>query len=286
MKNITLCYPNRIDEGALSNGSWLATLPLANLKNRRLSKGACSTNATLAATKFDVALAQARSVGAVALVAHNLSVVAKVRIRGDDAADFATPVYDSGWVDVWPAGVIPQSLLEWEDDNFWLGTLSQEALAGYRAPFAHYLPAPVVLRYWRVEIDDTANPAGTVQIGRAFFGPAWRPTYNMSYGASIGFEDATAGETSLSGEEFFDVRARYRVHKLALDWLTDTEAYAGIMDMQQQLGTSGELLVSGDPDDVANQPRRCFLARLKSLSPQTHSSIGRHAAALELKEIL
>ena len=34
MSNILLAYQNRTDEGVLSGGSWLASLPLVNLQNR------------------------------------------------------------------------------------------------------------------------------------------------------------------------------------------------------------------------------------------------------------
>ena len=93
-----------------------------------------------------------------ALVVHNISVSGSVRISGDTSASFAAPIYQSAWVPAWPSGLIPQSLLEFEDDNFWLGTLSQSARAGYQSPFIHIPSQPQTLRYWRVEISDAANP--------------------------------------------------------------------------------------------------------------------------------
>lgn len=286
MKNINLAYPNRIDESTLSAGSWLTTLPLNNLKDRRLSKLARSSDVTLASTKFRVALESARNIGVLALVVNNLSVVAQVKVTGYSDAGFSSVVYTSGWIAAWPSGVIPQNLLEWEDDNFWLGTLSQQALAGYRAPFVHYLTTSQVLQWWQVEIDDTTNGDSYVQIGRVFMGANWIPTYNASYGAALGFQDATTNESSLSGEEFFDARMRYRIYEFNLEWMTETEAYGNVMDMQQLLGISGEIFISGDPDDIINQPRRCFLARMDGLQPPAQSNYGRYSVKFRVKEIL
>ena len=287
MANVSLAWPNLIDATVVSGGSWMAGLPLTNVQNRRISKVARSSNALTSSTIINLAQsATPASIGVLALVVHNMSVVAKVRIRGDDAADFLTPVYDSGWMDVWPAGVIPQELLEWEDDNFWLGTVSQNAIAGYRAPFTHYLPEPSPLRYWRIEIDDTGNSDGWIQVGRVFLGKVWSPEFDMNYGMSLGYSDATASETSLTGEEFFDVRTRYREHKFDLGFLSQNEAFAYVFDMQQQLGTSGELLISADRDDTENTPRTCFLGQLSSIAPIIVNTYKRWSARFEVREIL
>lgn len=265
----------------------MASLPLSNVQNRRISKVARSSNTAIASTLLNIdAGIEPVSVGLIALVVHNMSVSAKVRVRGDDAADFATPVYDSGWVDVWPAGLVPQDLLEWEGDNFWLGTLSQNAIAGYRAPFTHYLPYALPCRYWRIEIDDTSNTDGYIQIGRVFMGRVWAPEYNASYGMSFGYSDATTSETSLTGEEFFDVRTRYRVHKFDLPFMSKQEAFSYILNMQQQLGTSGELLISGNRGDVENTPRMCFLGRMQSINPVVTPWYHAWTTSFEIREIL
>jgi hypothetical protein len=113
-------YPNRIDAAALSSGSWAATLPLANLQNRVLGKVARSTDATVTSTKFDIDLSAPKNIRVLALVNHNLSLLATVRIRGATDAAFASTVYDSGYVAVWPVVYFSTSI-DWEDDNWWSG---------------------------------------------------------------------------------------------------------------------------------------------------------------------
>lgn len=287
MANVSMGWPNIIDETTVSGGSWMASLPATNIQNRRISKVARSSDALLASTMLNIDTgATPSAVGLVALVVHNMSASAKVRIRADDAADFLTPVYDSGWVSVWPEGIIPQDLLEWEEDNFWLGTISQNAVAGYRAPFTHYLPTAAPMRYWRIEMDDMSNPDGWVQVGRVFMGKVWSPEYNMKYGMSIGYSDASASESSLTGEEFFDVRTRYRVHKFELGFMSKEEAVTYTLAMQQQLGTSGEMLISADRADTMNVPRTCFLGRMVSMTPVTAAFYNGWTTSFEIREII
>lgn len=285
MANLKLGFPNRVDAATVSGGSWQSTLPITNIKDRRLSRLARSANAVLASTIINLDLGAAKTVGAIALVTHNFSASALVRIRGDDAADFSTPLYDSGWVNVWPSGVIPQELLEWEDDNFWLGTVSAEALAGYQAPYINLMESKPVLRYWRIEINDTSNPSGYVQLGRIFIGDVWTVSANYSYGAGLSAEDQTQVESSIGGEEYFDVRKRFRVHRYDLEYLNTQEAYSRVIDMYKLAGISGEILVVQDSSDVTNGFRRNFLCRMRNLQPVTDKYYGVKSVQMELKEV-
>lgn len=450
MANIFLAWQNRADEGTLSGGSWTTGLPLTNLQNRQVQKVARTTNAATTSTLFDIDLQSNKPISVLALVVHNLSVNAKVRIIGaastqamanlfttyvndfDNAAwtktnytvtpntnvtaapdgtmtadqllattsgsitrdvslagnstvthaihlkagsntaayskitwmtggttqtascsvdlltgtvsniagtaagisavatdagdgwwrltlsgtgtsasntvvryefghdlgksifawgafisDTSPPAYVSPYIDVWPAGIIPQDLLEWEDDNFWLGTLTQEQRAGYQSPFIHRLSQLITARYWRVEIYDTGNPAGYVQIGRLFMARGWTPSINYTYGASLGYQDPTPVETSLSGAEYFDIRSKFRVMQFELDYISDTEAYNYALDLQRVAGISGEVLVMPDGgEDVGQQPLRSFVGRLRQIGPVTQPQPSAFSVKFEVKELL
>lgn len=426
MANLTLSWSNRTDAATLAGGSWVATLPLANLKNRQLQKVARTTNAQTTSTQFTIDLGQARNIGVLALVAHNISVSGKVRVTASDAAaawtnlltnasDFSnaawikatttvssdavaapdatitadrltatgansgvyqqatigaaqaysfevwlradTPttmslvtiqvpsntvtevscsvttdwqkfrvqgttvagttaiqcyvggnstfstgeavyawdaellagsgiIYDSGFVDVWPSGMIPLNLLEWEEDNYWLGTISQSAIAGYQAPFIHLLPTAQILRHWRVEIADTNSPDGYVQIGRLFMGATFVPSVNYAFDAGLGFEDPTPIDVALSGAEYFDVRSRFRVFDFELQFIQASEAYSSILDLQRLAGVSGEVLVIPDRDEPTTQPIRAFLGRLRQLSQVRQPQPSAFTVAFQAKELI
>ncbi len=284
--NITLGWNNRTDSGTLSGGSWLASLPLTNLQNRQVQKVARSTNAATASTQFTIDLGQARNIGVIALVVHNISVSGKVRITASDTAGFTATYYTSGWIDAWPTGMIPQALLEWEEDNFWLGTLSANARAGYQSPFIHLLPTAQNLQYWKVELDDTTNADGYVQIGRLFMSSVWTPSVNYAYGAGLGYTDPTAVDTSLSGAEFFDVRSRYRVFTFELQYILASEAYAYALELQRLSGNSGEVLVVPDNTDTVNQPYRSFVGRLLQMGEITQPEPSTFSTRFQVKELL
>lgn len=196
-------------------------------------------------------------------------------------------IFDGGWNDVWPAGVIPTDLLEWEDDNFWLGTLSQQARAGYQSPYILKLANITTLRYWRVEISDTGNSDGYIQIGRLFMARGWTPSVNYAYGGSLGYQDPTPVETSLSGAEYFDIRSKFRVMNFDLEYISDTEAYSYALDLQRVAGISGEVLVMPDGgEDVGQQPLRSFVGRLRQIGAVTQPKPAAFSVKFEVKELL
>ena len=286
MANLLIGYQNRTDEGTLSGGTWLSTLPLVNLQNRLVQRVARSNGATLAATQLNVDFGSVRTIGVVALVVHNFSVTAKVRIRADDAADFATPTYDSGWVDVWPSGMIPLDLLNWEDDNFWLGTISANSRAGYQSPYIHALSAPQTYRYWRIEVDDTFNSDGYIQIGRLFMSQTWTPSINYALGAELGYKDTSPIETSLTGAEYFDTRTKAREFMVTLEGLTESEAYDVVLSLQRVSGISGEILQIPDIADAARIPARAYVGRLVEMSPIKNPKPGRFSTQLKIRELI
>lgn len=286
MSNILLAWNNRTDAGTLSGGSWLAALPLTNLQNRQVQKVARSANTATASTTFDINLGAPYNIGILALVVHNLSVTATVRVIGASDAAFSSVVYDSGTVQVWPSGVIPQALLNWEEDNFWLGTLSAQARAGYQSPYICQLANPATCQYWRVQISDTSNSDGYVQIGRLFMASYWQPTVNYAYGGGITYEDPTPYDTTLSGAEFFDIRSRYRICKFQLQYITGTEAYSYAMEMHRLAGISGEVLVMQDPADSSNITARSFVGRLRKIGEIPQTQPGAYSVNYEIKELL
>lgn len=288
MQNIIFGYGNRVDGATVSGGSWSATLPITNLQSRLISKIARTTNAQTASTLINVDLgaSPAYAIGCVGLVAHNISSSGTVRVRGSSDSGFATSTYDSGWLSVWPSGVIPPALLEWENTNFWLGTLSEQARAGFKSPYITYNSARTIARYWRIEISDTTNSDGYVQIGRLFMSDVFQPTYNYGWLSSLGYADPTTISRSLGGEEYFDQASRYRTFKAKLEWLTATEAHASWLEMQRLVGTSGEVLVIPDLDDATTGIYRNFVGRFVSLSPIVQLPSRRYSCELEMRELL
>ena len=196
------------------------------------------------------------------------------------------PDYQTAWTSVWPAGMVPQTLLEWEEDNFWLGTLSAEQRSSFQSPYLHLLATQQFYRYWRVEIDDAANSAGYVQIGRVFISPIWSPAVNFSWGDELAYEDTSPSTTALSGTQYFDNRPKPRVARLNFEALSKTEALDVALQIDRTLGISGELLQVPDRADAARIPATAFLATMRQTTPVVSVLADTYTKSYELREIL
>lgn len=285
MENVILAFPNRIDECTLTNGSWLMTLPLANLQDRIIRHVARSTDATTASTKFDAALTKNRPVKIIALINHNLSTIAKYRIRVSTVSGFATTVHDTGWVNVWQT-LWAFGYVEWGEDNWWNGTLNNEDRLGYVSNLIVCLPNNLKGQYIRIELDDTANAAGHIDIGRVVIAPGWKPQTNYNFGLTMQYNDVTEVETSLAQVEYFNQKMKHRTTKFELEWLTPEEAYNSIFEMQRYLGISGEVFLIPDFADSRNLIRRAYLGRMKQLNAIEYPRDNFYKHGFEIKEVV
>jgi len=282
MSNLIIGFPNRIDEATLSGGSWLASLPITKLQNRALSQVARSTDAALTSTTLTATFTAITVTKLLALVNHNLSVAAKIRLHSYDAS-YAE--YDSGWIDVWPSVYLPDEL-EWEDDTWWTGQYSAAQRENYTPIFIHILPQDVYTTNWIIEINDTTNAAGYVQIGRAFIGAVWQPAKNMIYGVEIGWESRSEVSEALSGAEFMIERRPHRSARLHLEWMPEAEAYNQAFELTRQADVHKEVVFVYDPDDTARAIQRQYIGRLRKLSPIEHPFFAHHSMEFEIKELL
>lgn len=280
-----ISYANLADAATLSGGSWETGLPLTNLQDRLQGKVARSTDALATSTRIDIDLGDANKiVRLVGLVRHNCSVLATYQITAGTTAG-GTDAYDGGAVDVWPSVYLPGDL-EWEDDNWWLGTISAADAAGYPISLWHDVGANIKARYWRVAITDTGNPAGYVQAGRLWMGRIVSPQIGQRFGASLTWEARSEEERSLGGVLYFDERPSARVYNFELMALTNGEAMGWALDLQRVAGNSGEVVIIPDPADAQRRIKRDILGRLRAMDPLTQFSHGYQSTGYTLEELL
>lgn len=285
MANLALSYRNYADDATLSGGNWTTTLPLTNVQSRRLTRVARTSTVTASATKFDVDMGSDENViSIIGIFRHSFSQVATYQITAGTSAGVAD-VYDSGETLVWPTIYLPEDL-EWEDNNFWLGTLSDDDIANYPIHLIHDTGQSVRARYWTIQINDDANSAGYVEFGRFWMGPKWTPQINYDYGAALNWEARSESEYTLGGNMFFDERNPARVFSFALSNVTETEAYGTVLDIQRLIRNDREVVLMPDPDDTTRGFKRNFLGRLRRADPITQTLFDRHSIAMEVEELL
>ncbi len=268
MGNLVIGAPDWvIGSGAgVASGSWSSSYPVSNLLNPSFASVARSANATTAATTFQFDFGRNHTMRVFAVPRHNLTQAGKFRFATFNSTP--TTTLDTGWINAFPV------------------TIPADDVGLYPMPLVFLTSTPIAVRYLSVLFDDTANPAGYIELPRVVAAGGWFPTRNAAYGASLGFEDASVVQQGLGGAEYFDVRPKRRVARISLPSLPDAEAISSGLDLQARLGTTSQLFYIADPDDAANRHRRCFLARMRTLSPLESAVFGRTSQTIELSEVI
>ena len=287
-QNCILSYPDRTLTSVVSGGSWLTgDLSLDSLKDDDLNKVARSTDPSSASTTFTVDLGAVMDIRVVALLAHNASKTATVRIRAGAESNFSDNLYDQTlpfYFTMYPQGGLP-----WGHPDFWTGGIMPDDLI---AQFPKQLIAVLTtnyslqVRYLRFDITDTGNPDGYFELGRCFVAPAWQPSRNLLYGVTFGLESKTTSEESRGGTEFFDIWAYRRTTQFTLS-INQAQGLAQIFEMQRRLGIHDELFFLRDPDDATMvEQLRSFLCRMRELSAIESPYCDRSQVEYKLREKL
>jgi len=259
VSNFAIGDPFFSDDSALytpaySGGSWLAGLPLTNLKDRRLHLVARSNNALAASTTFDVDLGRTCNVGMLPILVRNRtkSTVPTVQWKVSTVSNFASVVYDSGAVQLWPTGVTADDVTQKDGSEMhvWSVVVPSAVQAG---------------RYVRCAIVDTANTDGYVDVARAPVCGIWRPPQNMNDGARTQFVDPSIKRPTDGGARLYQSKRKARSDAFALNYVTEAVALDTVHAMQLRLGTSGQLFWVFDETDT-RMWRRAYCGVLKELN--------------------
>lgn len=214
---------NQADSGTFSAGDWSN---LSNVQSRDLFSVARSTDATTASTKFQIDLGSSKSIRCLSLHAHNLSSVATVTLKAGTSAGASDVLNSTG------------------NDAY---SVTFDDTRQFSSHYAVIIDASVSARYWTVEITDTTNAAGYVEIGRVGLWQGLEPTNNMEWGVEYGVEDIFSDTAfSLGGDFFYEARGVKRTVNFGLNVLLDTEALHA-HEISRIVGRTGEVLFySGD----------------------------------------
>lgn len=256
--------------GFTTYGSWAPeTTKIQRLATTNLRDRWVSANATTSFTRVQWAT-QAQSVALVGLMSHNMSLSATIQLTASNDSAFGSTLYNSGTINVWPAGVTAASRqgLRW---NWW-----------------HRLPTPSTAQYWRIQITDTGNSAGFVSAGRLFLATkVWQPSINMLGGAGLGFESTPDMQTTVAGTEWIEAREAARYARFTLAQMPEAEMMDSAFDLLR-VGASAnrEVLFVWETADGVHAPRRTLFGRLRNLSALEVPYATQVRGAFEVKEAL
>lgn len=209
-----------------------------------------------------------------------------IRFAAGSANSLATMqgiVYDSGWVDVWPQ-VYPTGSLPVGHPSYTTGKITAEDAVGYKMGLTVIPSSPFVGRYWSLQIDDSGNAAGYIDLSRLIVAGGWRPSLNLTVGAKLGWETSSARIQSDGDGALYRVRPRRRAATIELDDLPDDEWLVDPLEIQRRLGISGQLVFVYDTTDTYHLHRRSFLAVLRELSPIALATVQHGRVPLSVVE--
>lgn len=257
-----LGYGNRIDDATITGGSWLAGAPVTNVGTWALADTARSSNALTTSTKIRINHGAAVTARVLVLVRHNLSAAATVRwMRGTTAG--ASDVADSGSVDAWQ--FTPRSV----DGSVYDVQVIQQAQTS--------------AQYDEIEITDTGNAAGYVEIGRLFVGPAFEPAIGQAYGLRDGHVDLSTIGRAHSGAQWATPSLRLRTAAFTLPYLTLAEG-GELHDIEQIEGSTGELAYLPHTNTAAMRQRYGFVGLARELSGIEYPYLQAQVKALQLEQ--
>jgi hypothetical protein len=284
MANMLIAYQNHVDDGALSGGAWSAGLPLSNLASRQPSQVARSVDPAPANTIAILDIGEARTVAFLGLLRHNLTQKGRWRITLSDDVGFASPIHDSGLIDIWPA-ITPFGIGIW-GGFLWGGKLDPLLAGTYGIDGFHVLAGSIRCRYVKIELIDPDNASGYLEAGRLIVAPAWQPSINLQYGWSIEQVDQSRSVKSRGGQTYVDQRPKFRRLSFTLEHLGADEMFGNAYELERLKGKSGDVLVIVDPDDTKHRHRHAVYGLLAETTPIANPHNRRFAKEFVIEELV
>ena len=167
----------------------------------------------------------------------------------------------------------------------WGGHLDTATAQTYGIGSYAILPAARRVRYARVDLEDTDNPAGYLQAGRAFLAPAWTPSVNLQYGWSIEQVDESRIVKSRGGQAYFDGKPKFRRLRFRIEHLDIDEMLANAYELERLKGTGGDILAMVDPDDTTHLHRRTVYGRIAETTPIVTDFNARYSKEFVIEEL-
>ena len=195
-------------------------------------------------------------------------------------------IYDSSWFDVWPI-VYSADMLEWEDDQWWSGRYSTEEIAGRNWTRPFLLDIIYLFRTITIEVLDSTNSAGNVEIGLVEVARGWVFGYNFAPGSQFGFRFRTKAIEHWGGGVEHERLEKPRVFKGSISMLPLDEIWGSAFEDLSQNDLDVPYLWVPHPDREIHWLRNAMLVR--NTDPGMFGYLGNPdvgTAPLAMEEVL
>jgi hypothetical protein len=253
-----IAWVNLADSATVSASSEQAAAPGGNVQIAHLSrKWSAIEGVNSASLIFDMGGSVA--CGILAVLGSNLTATATLRLRASDAD---------------PTGAA--------GDKYDSTLMSAGAKAGYGAAYLWF--AAATARYWRLGLADASIT--TLEVGRVFIGPKWKPDANNSYGWQVTPLDDSKITESYGRQTFADVLPQRRLLEFSLDWSSEADMYDNAFAMARSAGVVSDVLAVHDTAGAGYLSEQSVWGLCTAAQPLVNANLGIYRQKFSIKERL
>lgn len=275
--NLRIIYKNIASSyGTLTATNVNTSFPITNVNSD--NKGSfCRTTTTT--TAITMTWTTNQTLAAVVLPYTNLSSTATFRVRLYSNEAATTLIYDSG---VLSTGIVLAG------NQLFNNTRG----ANYRYSFGggscvrKYFAKVTTCRAMVLDIVDTSNTDGYIEVGKIVAGDYWSPTYNTEFGLSVGVSDSSTKTRTQNGSLVTDIGTSNKYLSFSLNYLTYTDRNT-LYDIINTIGTKASLYVSLFPEDAdtGKEYIHQIYGRLSDLATISHPMYTVYASSINIEEV-
>lgn len=190
MSNLRVLYKNIFDSSnAVTASSTSGSLSVNNLKTERKGEVHRSIGTSVS---YEVTWSSPQKISSLVIPACNLSSAATIQVRLWDAETAGTLLLDTG------ANLACQGQSITNLDIGTAITASHFSL-GIMSKVLVWFTKTDLVRRVTIDIVDSSNPAGFIDVARLIIGDYWSPNNNASYGAEVSLQDMSEVARTDSG---------------------------------------------------------------------------------------
>ena len=275
--NLRIIYKNLLNSyNTLSATNINGLYPIANTLTD--VRGVVARTTTTSTT-ISITWASNQNISSVIIPYSNLTSTCTLRIRLYSDELMSTQIYDSGTL---------SSGIFLANTSLFTNTLG----SNYRYSFGgsscirKYFTQYNTCRGIKIDLVDTSNTDGYLEIGKIVVGSYWSPTYNTEFGLSIGIADSSTKLRTQNGSLITDIGTSNKFMNFNLSYMNSTDRDT-LFNIINSIGTKASMHISLFPEDADSNKEYIhqIYGRLSDLATITHPMYSIYASTINIEEV-
>lgn len=223
---------------------------------------------------------KAELLGGISLAFCNFTATATIRVRVYSEEVGGTELFDSG---IQPAARhIPLGYWSWGEEPLGVNAYSY----GFSIYSTCWFNTFIASKRVEIDIVDTDNVAGYIEVGNLIIGKPWIPKHNTAFGLPVTFTDSAVNVRTEASDLVSTTGSRSKKVAVDLSWLeaTDRTRMASILQVN---GVTKPIFVSVFPDDtdVIKEYMYQVYGKMPTINAITHPGHIIYSTQLEIEEL-